>query len=180
MSKRTKGRSPHYQGNDSGGYGNPPVSGQFKRGGEPGPGRTPKQASLVASMKRMFGSTVTIGIDGNKMDVPMIEAMTQRTKKEILTGPAKNLEMGFRLAEKYGPQHIEEADRCDTSTFSRDERSILRYLLMRTIPQSRHTPLFGRSCDTLCGTFRIFTRDDGFLGIERIASRGLEEDDGAG
>lgn len=43
---RKRPRSPHYQGNNKGGYGNPPVKSQFN--GKAGPGRPSGPASLEA------------------------------------------------------------------------------------------------------------------------------------
>lgn len=54
MSGKKKDKSIHYSADNRGGYGNPPVKGQFKTGGKGGPGRLPKAVSMEAKLRAMF------------------------------------------------------------------------------------------------------------------------------
>jgi len=166
MTKRKKEVSPHYQANNDGGFGNPPVSGQFK--GKPGPGRPKGGTTLKTAVQKMLRQSVTMTIDGRRMDVPMTEAMMQRLRKDILTGSPRSLQLGLELAEKYGPAE-EELRRTgfNTDDFTRDEMSLFRSFMLRAV---EGRPAFDHVVNNLTGTWRVLVREDGFIGFDRMTT----------
>ena len=96
-------RSGNYKGNNEGGYGNPPVSGQFT--GEPGPGRPKGSKSMPGALRKTFNKKIPrIDKKGNRTFVDAQVALAERALLLGLTGslPA-NIE-ARKLAEQFGPQ----------------------------------------------------------------------------
>ena len=133
-----RGRSPTYRANNDGGYGNPPIKSQFRRGGTPGPGRRRGSTSFAAAMRRLFSSKVPVSLNGEVMKISMADAMAERLRKEILSGNFKALELGFAMIAKYGPvQQSNELSMVDLSALSIEEKRALRKLLLTAEPVER-------------------------------------------
>lgn len=100
---RRKPLSPHYKANNEGGYGNPPVSGQRKKGDPGGPGRRKGETNINAALRKMFQSRVPVMKDGKRVTIPFAEALAERVKKIILSGSLRALQMGLEMMAKLGP-----------------------------------------------------------------------------
>ena len=128
--KRKTRSSRNYKANNEGGYGNPPVSGQFKRGGRGGPGRRRGTTSLGAALSRMFASKVPVSINGQSISLSMADAMAECLRREILSGNFKALDRGFELMKLYGPiQQSNELPMYDLTKLPLEQKRALRALL---------------------------------------------------
>lgn len=169
--------SHHYKGDNSGGYGNPPVSGQRKKGEPGGPGRPRGSTSLEAAMKRAFRRKLPIVRDGRLAKLHPTDILAERIVEAIL---AKNLtpamiELARRLMEQYGPQRPAEPNlKGNGDDFSIDEKKILSALLTRYAghpPDETRRHVLGTVWEPYpVGEFRLYTREDGHLGIQPVAS----------
>lgn len=97
-------RSPHYKGNNEGGYGNPPVKNQFD--GEPGPGR-PKGSknSIDAALRKVYSEPMEV-IDkktGKLRKVDPNMAIAVRSAQLGMSGRSHDNSRAIELARKYGP-----------------------------------------------------------------------------
>lgn len=166
---------PEYKGDNSGGYRNPPISGQKKKGGPPGPGRPRGSTSLNAAMKRAFRRKLPIIRDGKLAKLHPTDILAERIVEAIL---AKNLtpamiELARRLMEQYGPQASdhESAHQQNFEDFSNDEFFILNGLAMRSIgetPGEARRHVLGTVLEPFpTGEFLVFRRDDGHIGLKR-------------
>ncbi len=126
-------RSPHYKGNNEGGYGNPPVDHQFK--GEPGPGRPTGSTSLESSLKKAFRKKVVrVDKDGKRTSIDVPEALAARALELGLKGTlAANIE-ARKLAEKYCSQ--EQQQELDLSKLTNAELYLYGYLANKLLGQS--------------------------------------------
>ena len=79
--------SPHYKADNSGGHGNPPVSGQFQRNNKRG-GRKKKDRSMEAALQRIGGP----GFIGERIDG------TIPTQLPALRRIVPGQKIGWRLA----------------------------------------------------------------------------------
>ena len=175
--KAGKVYSPHYKGDNSGGFGNPPVSGQRKKGQPGGPGRPRGSTSLDAALKRAFRRKLPIVRNGKLAKLHPTDILAERIVEAIL---AKNLtpgmfELARRLMEKYGPQPPAEPGVVGHGDdFSIDDRQVLVALLGRYTgeapDQTRYHVLGTVSEAYPLGDFRLFAREDGHLGLERITA----------
>lgn len=174
MTKRKrKELSPHYKANDEGGFGNPPVSGQFK--GKPGPGRPRGGTSLVTAIQRLLKEKVTVNTENGRVQITMTDAILRRLRKEILTGSMRGLELGLQWLEQYGPKDEEQRDeKWHLEDFSPDESTLLRSILLRVTRQ----PNPGAGND--CGTYRAYVRSDGYLGFEMVEKAPYQHTPGKG
>ena len=175
--KPGKTYSPHYKGDNSGGFGNPPVSGQRKTGDPGGPGRPKGHTSLQAALRRAFRRKLPIVRDGRVTKLHPSDILAERIVEAIL---AKNLspsmiELARRLMEQYGPQLPEQQGANGSSEgFSHDELGILSSFLARYMgdpPGEIRRHVLGTVDEPYPqGEFRIYRRDDGHIGVERIVS----------
>ena len=94
----------HYKGDNNGGYGNPPVKGQFKKGGAPGPGRPKGSNSMGRALRKVFGSKLDYTENGRPVNSDATVALAKRALGLGLTGPASANARALDLAEKFGPQ----------------------------------------------------------------------------
>lgn len=167
---------PEYKGDNSGGYKNPPVSGQRKKGGPPGPGRPRGSTSLNAAMKRAFRRKLPIIRDGKLAKLHPTDILAERIVEAIL---AKNLtpamiELARRLMEQYGPEAAEQEPlhKQNFEHFSNDEFFIAYGLAMRSIgepPRETSRHVLGTVHEPFpTGEFLVFRRDDGHVGLKRI------------
>ena len=173
--KPGKEYSQHYKGDNSGGFGNPPLSGQRKKGDPGGPGRPKGQTSLQAALKRAFRRKVPIIRDGKVTKLHPSDVLAERIVEAFL---AKNLspamiELARRFMEQYGPQMPErETMKGNREGFSVDELKLMNGLLTRYIreePGETRRSVMGRVEEPYPqGNFRIFRRPDGHVGAERI------------
>lgn len=169
--------SPHYKGDNSGGFGNPPVSGQRKKGQPGGPGRPRGSTSLEAALKRAFRRKLPIVRDGRLAKLHPTDILAERIVEAIL---AKNLtpamiELARRLMEQYGPRPLAKPSLGGNSDdFSLDEKKILSALLGRysgSVPGQTRRHVSGTVSEAFpIGEFRLFTREDGYLGLERVTT----------
>lgn len=169
--------SSHYKGDNSGGYGNPPVSGQRKKGQPGGPGRPRGSTSLDAALKRAFRRKLPIVRNGRLAKLHPTDILAERIVEAIL---AKNLtptmiELARRLMEQYGPQAPANPSlEGNGDDFSLEERKILSALIGRytgDVPDETRHHVLGTVWEAYpVGEFRLYTRDDGHLGLARVTS----------
>lgn len=118
-------RSRHYKGNDDGGYGNPPVSHQFK--GKPGPGRPKGSKSIDGALRKTFGKKVVrVDKSGKRTFIAAPEALAERALELGLKGPLRANVEARKLAEKYGPQ--EDQPQLDPSKCTHAELELYLYI----------------------------------------------------
>lgn len=96
-----------YKGDNSGGYGNPPIRGQFKPGGPGGPGRKKGSTSVDAALAKVFGGKVPYKENGRPVEGPATEALSKRALQHGLSGPHRATLAVLDLARKYGPKEEE-------------------------------------------------------------------------
>lgn len=164
-----RARSPHYKGNNEGGFGNPPVRHQFKRGNKGG-GRVKGNVALETELRRMFGNKIALA-DGSK--ISMIKALTELVKKEILTNP-KVLPWALEMAAKYGPQETSAGFKLDIEMLNPDELRIFGRLFDRVMPSTTKANDEGDSEITreyFPAIYEEYYREDGQIGIRRIEEK---------
>jgi hypothetical protein len=172
--KRKKSRSPHYEGNDKGGYGNPPVKDQFLRGNGGGPGRPKGVTNLEGAMRKVTGTRMTVNKKGRPTKMMPVEIFAERTMEAILgkTTSPRMLEFGHNLLDKYGPQEPSEEGMPDYSVLSHDELSILGGLFAKTLGEAATfpdpSPLGEKYTYKIESEYRVFRRDDGHIVVERL------------
>lgn len=173
---RNKSRSPHYRNNNEGGFGNPPVKSQFKAGGKGGPGRTKGETTLESEMRRMLRSRVKLA-DGKT--IPVTRGLAMRARKEMLNGSLRAVQWGMELAEKYNEKTEPKPTLIDMDVLSDAEMNCYGVILNRLLETNITHPDFSFPGDQLAdvlGTYRIFVRDNGYLGIEKWPSTEEPED----
>jgi hypothetical protein len=170
-----KTHSPYYQANDAGGYGNPPVSGQRKKGDPGGPGRPKGQTSLEAALRRVLRKKRAVVRDGKVEKLHPSDIMAERTLEAFL---AKNLspsmiQLAHRIMERFGPQMPEEKQqKVAWGSFSDDELHLFGELLTRVSgedPQENYVSPFGPKYDRKTeGYYCVTRRADGHIVVEKI------------
>ena len=180
--KHDRQYSPHYRGDNSGGYGNPPISGQKRKGGPPGPGRPKGSTSLDAKMKKVFRRRLPILKDGRMTQLHASEIFAERILEAILSKnptPAM-IELGRRLMIEYGPPVPSEVEPGNTEGFSRDELKITLALLsrvMRDKPRRSRRHVVGMVDEAFpIGLVRTYRREDGHIGLE-VVTDAVEPDE---
>lgn len=122
--------SPHYRGNNQGGFGNPPVKNQFD-GTKPGPGRPKGSKSIDGALRKTFRKKVA-SVDkrtGRRVYIDAPNALAERALQLGLQGGlAANIE-ARKLAEKYGP--ADEVINYDLSCLSDLELQMYGYIAYR-------------------------------------------------
>ena len=93
-----------YKKNNAGGYGNPPVKGQFEKGCKPGPGRPRGSSTMEGALKKVFRGKVPYLENGKRKEGPATEALAKRALQHGLSGSARANEAARMLAAKYGPE----------------------------------------------------------------------------
>lgn len=177
--KPGKTYSPHYKGDNSGGYGNPPVSGQRKTGEPGGPGRPKGHTSLRAALQRAFRRKLPIVRNGKVAKLHLSDILAERIVEAILgKNPSPSMiELARRLMEQYGPQMPDQEPlQGNIDGFSEDELGIVSGLFARCLgepPGETRRHVLGTVDEPFPqGEFRIFRRDDGHIGVARIGSDG--------
>lgn len=168
--------SPHYRANDEGGYGNPPITHQFRKDNPGGPGRPKGQTTLDAAMRKVLRRTVPVTRDGRSMRLNAADVLAERLLEAILSrsnSPAM-FEYARRIFEQYGPQPSEKVteDKADYSDFSNDELGILGGFLARALgmpPPQPTTDVLNITHDPVpVGEFIVRRRDDQHMEVRRI------------
>ncbi|WBX86205.1 DUF5681 domain-containing protein [Sphingosinicella microcystinivorans] len=167
--------SPFYKGDNTGGYGNPPVRTQFKPGGKGGPGRPRGRHSLEAALQKVLREPVAVKTPDGRKAMSYAEALTRRVAERALRpdAPIGMVEFAFELLQKHGPKDEENQPRPDAvGKLSFDEIKLLLQLLARSSdgPQRpKNAALWGLyNVDNIVGDYRAYKREDGLLGLERI------------
>lgn len=172
-----KPKSPHYKGNNLGGYGNPPVGGQFKDNNKGG-GRPKGSQSMSSALRKVFASKVNVRRGDKLIQVPTVQALATRIRDRALTGSDKALFQAQQLANEFGPRDEVSVDLIDefhsdedmdVGGFSEDELRIFDLLFIRAfggirVGNKSRLP----DISSMEGRYRLFERDDGFIGIERL------------
>jgi len=177
--RRRKALSPHYKSNNEGGFGNPPVSGQFAENNPGGPGRPKGITNLEAALRKRLGKKLTVSKDGKSVKMTPFEVYAERMLEAILSknsSPAM-LDYGFRLLTRFSSIEAEhnssEAERIpDYSVFSHDELILFGGLLVRALgegpTEGYESPLGEQYNRPLEGTYRVTRGPDGHIIVERI------------
>jgi hypothetical protein len=173
-----KPRSPYYRANNAGGYGNPPVSGQRKKGDPGGPGRPRGQTSLQAALRRALRKKRPVLRDGKVELLHPSDIMAERIVEALL---AKNLspamiDLAYRIMEKFGPQMPQEGENQQHAfawdSLSDDELDLFGGIIARATgaePLEDHPSGFGRPrARTLEGYYCATRRADGHIVVEKI------------
>ena len=167
--------SPFYQANNAGGYGNPPVSGQKKKGNPGGPGRPKGQTTLQAALQRVLRRKRPVVRDGKVERLHPSDIVAERILEALI---AKNLtpsmiELAHRIMERYGPQiPKEEQQTLDWSSFSWGELRLFGGLLARASggePDENYVSPLGPKYDCKVEGYYCVTRgSDGHIVVEKI------------
>lgn len=170
-------KSPHYKGDNSGGFGNPPVLGQFKEN-NPGGGRPKGSHSMSSALRKVFASKVSVRRGDKVVQVTTVQALATRIRDRALTGSDRALFLARELAEEFGPRDTANVteqssssleDELDFSNFNMDEINIFAALLVRGMRDpTADEKERATSLTSIEGYYRLFQRDDGYFGIERI------------
>jgi hypothetical protein len=126
--------SPTYRADNSGGFGNPPIGGQFGPGNKGG-GRKRKDKSMEAALRREFTSKVAINRNGKIAKVELVEVLARRKRDIALKGTGRELDAAIELARKYGPAEGAEKP-IDFDGLTADELDILVPFMSKLIAAS--------------------------------------------
>lgn len=99
----------HYKADNSGGYGNPPVSGQFKEKGRPGPGRPKGSKSMSAAARKVYSGKIPFKENGEMRLGDVTEALNKKLLSLAMSGSLRALELSMKMAEEFGPKDVVEA-----------------------------------------------------------------------
>ena len=131
MTKRKK-PSPHYKGNNEGGFGNPPVASQFKPGNRDG-GRKKGKKSVEAALRRAFKTPLEIvARDNSRRKVHPVDALAIRAVQLGVKGGGRDNERALELAKQFGPQDLARGD-SDISRLTDAELDLYGYLVQRCV-----------------------------------------------
>jgi hypothetical protein len=156
-----------YQGNNEGGYGNPPVDGQFRKGDKGGPGRRKGEASLESALRKITSKKIPVNKDGKRRHLSPAQILAERTLEAAL---AKNpsprmLELAHKIFAKYGPKEVEKI-KYDFSRLSLVEKKIYRAVLGSIL--SAHDGV--KPTADFAGIYRVYQRHDGYIGFEKLTN----------
>lgn len=159
--KRNKTLSPHYKGNDEGGYGNAPVSGQFKKGNPGGPGR-PKGSSNLESAIRKALTTKLVTRSGAKV-LPADALARRAIEKFSAPDPSvRSLEFGMKLFEKFGPKLEDPQKSFEFSMLSETELLFYYLLICKALNTAWPSEIESKR-SLVGGIFSIALYDDGLI-----------------
>lgn len=167
-----KPRSSHYKGNNEGGYGNPPVSTQFKKGNKGG-GRPKGPESINATMRKMLRGKVTRP-DGTK--IPMQKAIALAAQRAVLTEGVKGIDLALRLADMFEDKPAGEASprrKMDLTVLNDAELYIFYSLSARASGNTERLSEAERGMKYL-GICALVRREDGGMGIDPVEGSGWE------
>jgi len=158
-------RSPLYQANNKGGYGNPPVKGQFPKGNRGGPGRPRGVTNLETAMRKVLAKRLTVTKDGRAVRMTPWEVYAERVLEAILsktTSPAM-LEFGRDLLTRFGVS--DPRPKADYSVFSDTELQLFGGLLCRALGEPPEAAdMFATPVE---GIYRVDRRGDGHVIVKR-------------
>lgn len=163
-----------YQGNNKGGYGNPPVKSQFKRGGKGGPGRKKGVSNLESAMRKATSKKLVVNRNGRKERMMPVEIYAERAVEAVLAkSPSpRMLEIGQQLFEKWGPKDPEDDTNLIVHDFTLEELDVLVALLNRSTGSAAamdERSVFGPEyAHKLAGTYKVDRRADGHITIRKI------------
>jgi hypothetical protein len=99
---------------DKVGYGNPPTSGQFKKGQSGNPKGRPKKRTTVESEREMravfmeaANTLVTTTVGGKKTRIPALQALFYKIISRALEGHGPSVRIVLDLAQKFMADHEE-------------------------------------------------------------------------
>jgi len=135
-----------YKKNDAGGFGNPPLKGQFQKGCKPGPGRPKGSSTMEGALRKVFRGKVPYLENGKRKEGPATVALAKRALQHGLSGSARANEAARELAAKYGPEEQSESPGpYDLSVLSDEELEmygrIACKLLGKPLPERTADPL---------------------------------------
>lgn len=180
--RRRKPLSPHYKANNEGGFGNPPVRGQFAKDNAGGPGRPKGVTNLEAAIRKRLGKKLTVSKEGKSVRMTAFEVYAERVVEAILskTSSPAMLEYGYALLTRFSSE--ETSQEPDYSVFSHDELLLFGGLLARTLreaPTRGYESLIDESYNRpLEGMYRVTRGPDGHIIIERIRGAANPESPG--
>lgn len=169
------GKAGRYKADNSGGYANPPVSGQFKKDNKKG-GRKKGVTSLESEIRKRLGQKVAIKTDGERRFMMPREILAQRIMSAVLSDkstPAM-IEYARKLFDEFGPKEEETVPRMmDTAGMSIDEKRLMLAVLDRVF-NSAQTPGVTRSIDpqrhaNVTGIYKVSLRGDAHVVIEKMS-----------
>ena len=179
--RNEKHYSPHYQANNAGGYGNPPVKGQFRKGDPGGPGRPKGRGNLESAISRVMSKPKTVNRNGRPTKMMPTEIFAERVLEAILSNNKSPgmLEYGRKLFDKYGPKKPEEPIKFDASGLSKDDLNIIICILGFVAGGEpfypEPSPLLRKRESQIEGIYRVARREDGHLRFEKLKDRDEHE-----
>ena len=177
--KSGKRYSPHYQRNNAGGHGNPPVKNQFKKGNPGGPGRPKGQTNVDSLVRRILGKKLSVRRNGTTVEMLPAQVWAERAVETILKSPQSvtMLEYGRRFLEEHAPNDdlLTQAnfELENLSALSKTELTFTSGLLAKACGEApkypRKNPL-GSEYDEppFEGLYRLSRREDGHFEIARV------------
>ncbi len=169
--RRRKSLSPHYQANNKGGFGNPPVRGQFRKNNPGGPGRPKGITNLEAAIRKRLKKKLTVSKEGKSVSMTAFEVYAERVLEAILSkssSPAM-LEYGYGLLMRFSSE--ETPPTLDYSVFTNDEFRLFGGLLARALgwePVQGYKSIIDKEYDRPSeGMYRVTRGPDGHIIIER-------------
>jgi len=114
------------------GYGKPPKSTQFKKGGPGGPGRPKGSTSLLGDLEKLMQQKIVATVNGRRRTISQREALLRRLFEQALKGHLPSLNLLFKL-QAMQPLDAETsaAQAPPAQPLTADEKSLLRDHLAR-------------------------------------------------
>lgn len=173
--KSPKKRHSRYKQDNSGGYGNPPVSGQFKKNNKLG-GRKKGVTNLETELRKLLGRKIAVKTGGEPVWMLPHQILAQRIMEALLaekSSPAM-IEYARKLFDEFGPKEEQTfREKLAAAQLSREEQDILQGLLGRALkqaPSEDYISALGKHYNRyVTGIYKVSRRNDGQLQMERIS-----------
>jgi len=173
--KSSNKRRSRYKQDNSGGYGNPPVSGQFKRNNKLG-GRTKGVTNLETELRKLFSRKIAVKTGGDPIWMLPHQILAKRIMEALLaekSSPAM-IEYARKLFDEFGPKEQQTfKKRLEAAQLSREEQDILSGLLGRALkqaPSEDYISALGEHYNRyVTGIYKVSRRNDGQLKMARIS-----------
>ncbi|WP_373491027.1 hypothetical protein [Parasphingorhabdus sp.] len=143
-------KNPFYKGDNAGGYGNPPVNGQFKKDGPGGPGRPTGTTNLECAIRKAIKKKRPVKRDGKTVKMASVDVFAEQVLQAVLSRSKTSsmLQFGLWIFEKYGPDGLvgkaSENAPPDLSQLTDVELQLYGYLCCRVEGKELDTPLSPR------------------------------------